>query len=84
MNELDDVIEMSFASAQEDERKRAVELDKMAEHAEKYGLKIDANVPYDGNCFFHSISHHTKMTAGWLRKDLVTFLKTKVNIQFYF
>lgn len=80
MDEQDNVIEVSIASAREDERIKVAQFDRMKEQSAKYGLIVTTNVPYDGNCFFHSISHHTKLRADWLRRDLVAFMKTKVKI----
>ena len=45
------VVEMSIASAQEDERIKAIEFDRMTDQTTKYGF--DTNVQYDETALPH-------------------------------
>jgi hypothetical protein len=71
----------SELSAASDSRKCCDDLDLIRTHASLYGYEVAADVPRDGNCFFHAVSYHTKdRDSKQLRRELASFLKTKVGI----
>ena len=92
MDEPDNiVVEMSIASAQEDEQIKAIEFDRMTDQASKSGF--DTNIQYVETAphnqppppfYIPPQCDHTKQRADWLRRDLVAFMKTMVKILFYF
>ena len=71
----------SRRSAAADALQKQRDLDKLIVHAKQHQLELDGNVPYDGNCLFHSVQ---KVNGGpshvQLRADLVQYLKGRVSI----
>jgi hypothetical protein len=78
---METVFRMSLISESVESQSRSDEIDLLNNHAAVYGYTMKCNVPYDGNCFFHSVCvelERPESGARDLREELVAFLKTKV------
>jgi len=83
-------IRASLNSAVSEQQQRDSDLQRLKDHVDSFGLEVSLNVPYDGNCFFHAISHLVGKSAttaagtseaAELRRRLVSFLESKVGIR---
>jgi len=85
-------IRASLESALLEVNKKKDDLQTLRIHAALYGYDIATNVPYcffNGNCFFNAIAHQIAgdlqigglVGPGELRRQLVSFLMTKVNFK---
>lgn len=80
-------LQASLESALSEERQRTGDLEILKDHVAMYGYEVSTNVPYDGDCFFHSISHLlgkpvTNSEASTLRRELVLFFQSKNFLSF--
>ena len=87
---MDREIRASLDSALEEVERKKRELDRLIVDALRYGYDEIVNVPYNGDCFFSAIALHLAqdsnlpetLTAHELRRQLVSFMSTKVCCQF--
>lgn len=66
-------------ASESDERDKRMA--RLSNHVELYNYDIASQVPYDGDCFFHSISFllgKSESESSNLRKQLCTFIESKV------
>lgn len=64
--------------------RHSLQMKTLQEHAVVYGYDIASDVLADGDCFFHSVAYLlgrgvNTVESGALRRDLVSFLRTKVG-----
>ena len=62
---------------------RLADMVALKEQALQFGYEVAQDVPADGDCFFHSVNYLlgrevTAHESATLRRDLVSFLKSKV------
>lgn len=75
----------SEEAAKEDIQKKAHNFDGMERMANLHNLRVICNVPYDGDCFFHSVAtcaqfnQVSDMDHLVLRSKLVEYLKSPVS-----
>lgn len=77
------VQQQSLASAAVEEQARLEQMSLLKDAANRYGYLVKCDVPYDGDCFFTAaciLSDRLPTDAKFLRKDLVSFLRTQVRV----
>jgi hypothetical protein len=83
MDDNAEAIIASLNSLTEENETRKAQFETLKSHVGIYGYTVCSNVPYDGDCFFHSIAYHLGRPLSdstKLRRELVDFIKSKVRI----
>ena len=74
---MDIAIQQSMRDAELEETERKLELEEMLVRAEGQGYQLLQSVPYDGDCFFHSVAAQAETESGQaLRQSIVAYLES--------
>ena len=76
-------LRISCDSASLENERRVAEMETLRIHAASRGYDVAADVPADGDCFFHSVAFllgRPLSESAELRRQLVSFMNSKVCI----